>query len=244
MLTGCQSMTGLEVTPAEGQQRYYQDGSVALVSSQAGSIAAIAAKPEGNPNGQRLNLALRVVNTGEAPFDIDTTQIQVTADTPKPIRVYSHAQLVKEEVDKRNAALFITALAGAANAYSASQAGYVRTSGSYNGRTYGPGGTYSSHGSYSGTYYDPARAQIAGSIASAQTANNIDRIASNSANNVATLDSLILKRTTVFPGQEHSGLFVFDAPPLKKGERRVYRIDVRTGDDVHVFNIVQSHPAS
>lgn len=232
-------MTALDLTPQLEQQRFYNDGAVAVASKAQNSIALVAVSNSDTPNGQRIQLALKVENIGEQPFDIDTSNIRVVSTLPKPIKVYSYDQLVKEEKDQRNAALIISAIAGVANSYSAAQSSRVTTTGTYNSNTYGPTGSYSTAGSYSSTTYDPLRAQIATNIAAQQTSNQISNITQSSQIRRNNLQATILKRTTVFPQTQHAGLFVFDAPALKQNENRTYKIYININNDIHTFELIQ-----
>lgn len=238
-LTGCQTMTALDLKPKTKQQRFYDDGAVSVASRAETSLAIVAASNAETPNGQRIQLALKVENIGNQPFDIDTSNIRVVSSFPKPIKVYSYDQLAKEERDARNTAIILSAIAGAANSYSAAQASSVTTSGSYNSNTYGPAGSYSTTGNYSSTTYDPLRGQIASDLANQQTSNQINNISQGSDVRQNNLRATILKRTTVFPQSQHAGLFVFDAPALKQNEVRSYKITVNLNGERHTFNLVQ-----
>lgn len=238
-LTGCQVMTALDLNPQIEQKRFYDDGAVSIASQAETTVAIVAASNAETPNGQRIQLALKVANIGEQAFDIDTSNIKVHSTLPKPIKVYSYDQLVKEERDARTAAIIISAIAGAANTYSAAQASTVTTTGTYNSNTYGPAGSYNTNGSYSSTTYDPLRGQIASNIAAQQTSNQISNISQGSQNRQNNLKATILKRTTVFPLSQHAGLFVFDAPALKKDEVRNYKVSVTLNNELHTFDLVQ-----
>lgn len=239
-LAGCQSMTTQTMTPLDDQKQIYVDGLVAVASKNDTSIAMIAATSNEIPNGQRIQLALQVQNLGENSIDIDISNIRVTSPKLKEVKVYSYAELVKEEKQQRAAALIVNAIAGAANVYSASLNSNVNTSGTYNSSTYTPSGTYQTTGTYNSTTYDPLRAQIASNMAANQSANQMNRISNNSDNKLNTLKGSILKRTTVFPGSAHNGMFVFDAPRLKKDETRIYNVQVSIGGELHTFEMLHS----
>lgn len=240
VLSGCQAMTRQTLNPLADQKRFYTDGAVTVASERKLSIAMVAANSGETPNGQRIQLALRVINIGKTSFEIDTADIRVSSPQTKPLKVYSYNELVKEEKQQRTAALILTAISGAANAYSAAQNSTVHSSGTYRSTTYGPSGSYQTIGSYNGSYYDPGRAQLASSIATAQTTNQMNNIAANSDRNLSSLKGAILKRTTVFPNSEHGGMFTFDAPRLKKDELRTYNIQILVAGERHSFELIQS----
>jgi len=240
LFSGCQSMTTQTMTPLADQKQIYVDGLVAVASKKEASIAMIAATSNEIPNGQRIQLALQVQNLGENNIDIDTSNIRVTSPEINEVKVYSYAELVKEEKQQRAAALIVTAIAGAANVYNASVNSNVSTTGTYNSSTFTPGGTYRTTGTYNSTTYDPLRAQIASNMAANQASNQMNNIANNSDNRLNTLKGSILKRTTVFPGSAHNGMFVFEAPRLKKDETRKYNVLVSFGGEQHVFVLLHS----
>jgi hypothetical protein len=80
---------------------------------------------------------------------------------------------------------------------SASQAGYVHTTGNINAY-----GTYgSAYGTYSATTYDPLRAQLAQQSANAQTANDVAALRQQSEANLVSLQQTMLKDNTILPGE-------------------------------------------
>jgi hypothetical protein len=230
LLSGCQQTT-LELLTVGSQQRFYSDGATAVLSKSPKSVAMVAAQTEPFANGERISLALKVENIGPAPFDIDTANVTVASTKASRHKVHSYDDLVREEKQRATAMLVLSAIAGAANAYSAAQASTVHTSGTFH-TSYGSG-------TYSGTVHDPLRGQIASQLAGAQTSAQMSRIASDAQANIADLRGSILKRTTVFPGTMHGGMFVFDAPPLEQKETRTYFITVAAGEEAHKFQIVQ-----
>lgn len=233
LLAGC-NQTTLELLNAESQQRLFVDGASAVLSKGVKTAAMVAAQSDPVPNGERISLALQVVNAGDAPFDIDTANVTVASTKASRVKVHSYDELVREEKQKAVAMLVLSAVAGAANAYSAAQASTVTTSGTFNTR-YGSG-------TYSGTVYDPLRGQIASQLASAQTSAQMANIATNAQANLASLRGSILKRTTLLPGTSHGGMFTFDAPALEQKETRTYFITVRAADETHQFQLVQRWP--
>lgn len=241
VLAGCQTLTQIDFEPIQPQQKFFVDGGVAVKSSKAKSGVILAANSQETINGQRIQLALGVINTGQQEFTIDTENLVVESYSGERFKVYSYAELVKEEVDRRNLQLVLAAISGAANAYSASQAGTSHSSGTFrSSTTNNSGNMYSTSGTFSSTTHDPYKSQIAQQQASIQSANNIRAISDRTSSNLATLKSSILKKTTVFPSSSHSGLVVFDAPPLKKGEIRKYTLILDVADEKHRFTLAQT----
>lgn len=238
-LSGCQTLTSLNFNKLDNQQQFFIDGGVAVKSLKKYSGITLAASSSETVNGQRISLALKADNHSAQPFDIDTDNIAVKSNYQKPIKVYSFSELVKEETDRRNVQLMLAAISGAANVYSASQSGTSHSTGTYNSSTYGPSGTYTTAGTYNSTTYNPAISQAAVNNANLQTQNQVNNISTTSENRLNNLQSNILKRTTIFPGYSHSGMFVFDAPALKKEEIRKYIVVININYEPHQFELFQ-----
>jgi hypothetical protein len=122
-------------------------------------------------------------------------------------------------------------LQAASEGYAAGQAGYSTstTTGSVN--SYGTYG--SSYGTYSGTTttYDPAKAAAAQAQANANSRQRMNDIIS--VTNSATAEAeLLLRRTTLEPGETHTATILIDAP---KDMPSNFVIAVDVADEVHVF---------
>jgi len=240
LISGCQTLTSINFSKLEQQRQFYVDGGVAIQSHKKSSGVTLAASSAETINGQRIALALKADNFSSDAFDIDTRNITIQSNYTKPIKVYSYSELVKEETDRRNLQLMLAAIGGAANAVSASQAGTSHSSGTFNASTYSPSGIYNTIGNYSTTTHNPAVSQAAVANANLQTQNQINNISQSSDNKLNNLKSGILKRTTVFPGYSHSGMFLFDAPPLKANEVRKYLVSVNIDGEPHQFELLQT----
>ncbi|MEL7429917.1 MAG: hypothetical protein AAFN43_07940 [Pseudomonadota bacterium] len=233
-------MTNVGFVPIEQQQEFFLDGGMAIKSRKVNSSAILATTDPQSPNGERIKLAVSVLNTGSEHFTLDTSDIKVISNHKKPIKVYSYDELVKEEIDRRNTMLVLAAISGAANAYSASQAGTSYTSGNFQSNTLSSSGyNYNTNGTFNSTTYDPYKAQIAQQQANAQSQQNIQNIQGRSETKLSDLRSGILKKTTVFPGATHFGIIVFDAPPLKPDELRNYKLQLTLNGEVHIFELAQ-----
>ena len=105
--------------------------------------------------------------------------------------------------------------------------------------TQGPYGT--TYGTYSATAYDPARAQVAQSIAAAETREDFERVRAQGEANIYALETTILKDNTVMPGEWYGGTIVL-APPAKSEQGgKEYSIVVMFGGEEHLFAV--SHVA-
>lgn len=240
LISGCQTVTSLNFNQLEQQRQFYIDGGVAIQSLKQASGITLAASSSETVNGQRIALAMKADNFSSNSFDIDTRNITIQSNYQKPIKVYSYSELVKEETDRRNLQLMLAAISGAANIVSASNAGTSHSSGTFNASTYGPSGAYNTSGQYNTITHNPAVSQAAIANANLQTQNQISNISQSSDHRLKNLKSGILKRTTIFPGHSHSGMFLFDAPALKKDEVRKYIVSVNVNGEPHQFELLQT----
>ncbi|MCX6866799.1 MAG: hypothetical protein NTV46_11405 [Verrucomicrobia bacterium] len=122
---------------------------------------------------------------------------------------------------------------------SAANAGYSTTRGNYSGNTYSSYGSTSSYGTYSSSTYNYAAANAAQNAASDRARSNAEQMAAQNNGNLNYLSSVILKRETVFPGKNYSGMIHFDTPPL--ADTGTIRFRVRVGGEVHVleFDVIK-----
>jgi hypothetical protein len=179
---------------------------------------------------------------GRTPLEFRTGALRAELVTGKAkniaIRIHSYEQLAEEAEDERKTRLVLAALGGVANSMSAANAGYVQTTGSYTGSTYGayPG---SFSGSYSATTYDPYRAQLAQQAASAQTAADLNAIQAEGERNLAVLESTIIKDHTLLPGEWFGGTIVLDAPQKSEAGRAEYLVTIPVAGEEHTFRVAQ-----
>jgi hypothetical protein len=152
------------------------------------------------------------------------------------LKVFSYDELVKEEKDRQTVAAFATALSAVGGAMAASQAGYVHTTGSVSGNTYGR--PY--HGTYSATTYDPYRAQLAGQAAQDRAAADFASLRADGEANLARLNTTILKNHTVMPGEWYGGVIVLAVPPKDQAGAAEYTISIPFDGEIHEFKVRQS----
>jgi hypothetical protein len=129
----------------------------------------------------------------------------------------------------------LSALSGAAGAYSAAQSGYSETTGSFTRNS--PYGT--SYGSYSTTTYIPALAQAAIDASEDRTASSMAVIEGQAQDKLHELQATILKDHTVMPDEWHGGMIVFDAPAKADTGVAEYTITLRFDGEEHSFSITQ-----
>jgi hypothetical protein len=178
---------------------------------------------------------------GKAPIEFRTADLKaelVSGNTKKAgLRIFSYEELVGEVEDQRNTQLVIAALAGAANSFSAANAGYVNTTGRYS--AYGSQGG-SAYGTYTATTYDPYRAQLAQQSAANQTADNFAAIEADGERSLEILADTIIKDHTIFPGEWYGGSVVLEAPPKLDDGTIEYRLSVQVGSEAHTFKVAQA----
>jgi len=237
-LGGCSSHT-IQLTPASDQQAIYRDGLPALVS-QKKHVVMIRPNVRQVKGNSRPSFTVAVLNADRQPhtlFEKAISAYQFDQGKSVPLRVYSHAELVQEEQTRQTIAAVGVALSAAGRTMSASNAGYVKSTGSIN--TYGAYG--STHSTYRSTTYDPLRAQLAQNAANAQTQYDIARMKAQGENNLRLLQGTILKDNPVLPGEWYGGTVVLD-PPSGSDNVKSYELSIQFGGEQHTFSV--SHLAS
>jgi hypothetical protein len=232
---GCSSQK-IKLAASPGQESIVRDGVPALVSKKR-NLVMLKPNTQVLKGNARPAFTVAVRNHGTQPITLLETNITAiqSGDRTEPLKVHRYAELVSEEETRQAVAAFGAALAGAGRAMSASQAGYVHTTGNVNAY-----GTYgSSYGTYSATTYDPLRAQLAQQSANAQTANEFDQLRHEGEQNLSSLQQTILKDNTVLPGEWYGGYIVLDQPTKATQGPTNYSIRVEFDGEIHEFNISQ-----
>lgn len=233
-LMGC-STHSIELSAAPGQEKIIRDGSPTLVSKKR-AVVMLRSNTRQVKGSARPAFTIAVwnpSNKNETLYESQITATQSLSGKAAPVRVYRYAELVQEEQNRQTVAAIGAALAGAGRAMSAANAGYVNTTGSVN--AYSPYGN--SYGTYTATTYDPLRAQVAQNMASAQTANDFDRIQAQGEANLGMLQQTILKDNTVLPGEWYGGTVVLDPPAQNDKGASNFEILVPFAGEEHVFNV-------
>lgn len=192
-----------------GQEIRYSDGQAVLVTGNAdGNIAASLVPVD----KKSVFLRLWIENASEQQFNFSETSVTASA-AGAPLRVFTYADLVKEQKRREMWGAIAAGLAAGANSYAASNAGYSNYSGSYSGRTnatvYGSGGTVygssNTYGRYYGTSYNAGVAYLAQANAAAQNQAMFDRFQATAYAAKQTLQDRALKANTLTPGQHVFG---------------------------------------
>ena len=233
-LTGCGATTSVNLEKAPELRMVAYDGDRLAVSKKRRTVASLASKTIGEPNGKTFKLLLIAENKNASQFELNTKSVEVTING-QLAKVHTYNELVKAEKKAHNRQLIATAFAGAMQSYSASISGQQRTSGTYSGSTYGTYGSYNSYGSFNSTTYNAAAAQAASAQAQANTNAQIDRIGQRSGANLNKLKATYLKPTTMIRGTAYGGTIAVSAPKLRKGAIQTVKVKVSLGSEEHTF---------
>jgi hypothetical protein len=205
-----------EIVPPDGQQVVYQDGAGYLIQSREQFAVIMGYVPESKKRAW-LSIVFRNLSTG--PLTISEKSITAKSND-LPLKVYSFAELAKEQKRREMWQEVGAGFAAAGNNMSANNAGNEYQQGTYQSQTkasvYGNGGsaygTAKTNGSYSGTSYNATAAQIAQAEANRKN----DEIFANTRANAdaarSTLQNRALKANTIASGQDIYGEVSIDLP--------------------------------
>jgi hypothetical protein len=233
LLSGCATMARIEPIKGDGQALEYAKGTAFLFSSQGSTSVGISAAQASYVVTPRISFFIRVENFGQEPVDVSDANVRASGNG-LPVAVISAERLSHEAQVQAQWAAVAVALAGAANQYNASQAGYTSYSGTGSANVYGSGGYARATGSYSGTAYDSGAAWQAQQQAAQQTASQLAAVEAQRQAQLSYIDSSVLQRTTVRPGEYVQGYVVVDAPK-PRGPQNLVEILVAVAGDVHRF---------
>jgi hypothetical protein len=227
LLAFCVSASAVTLTPAPtvSQIVNYTQGAPTIISERK-SIASITVYPEANGH-----VVLFVAGRNQSMGNINFGTENIRADANgKPLRVFTYDELAK----KINSTAFWKRFAGAAGAGlrsgAAVQPAQTNYGGTFNGYGYGNGPYY---GSYQGhaTTIDPAQQALA------QSAINSDARRQGAALNAQQNQSLaalrvVLRTTTVQPGQMYGGVVEIARPPVSS----IMNVRASFAGEAHIFS--------
>lgn len=249
LTVGCAVPIKTDAVATGGQQRIFRDGIPALISSKQ-SVVLVSPSTVVREGKDRLRLVVSVVNISTTTFDLNTTDFSATVDG-RQLKILTYDEITREIKSKQAWAAFGMALAGGMQAASAQQqAGYARTTGTYNSNTAGTvnaygtrGSTYGNYnsntsGTYEGWAYNPAAGQAAAAAVNAQTSANIANLQANGQSALNEAARNILKQTTVFPQNSHGGQIVlaeFEVPEIGA----LLELTAKIQGEIHQFQFTQ-----
>jgi len=214
------------------QQAMMRDGQPALVSRQKSSLVLVRpASRQLQANGRPV-FVVGINNLGKAPVDFRVAQVEATQHvgaSDYEMQVVTYEMLVQEEKNRQVAAAILTGIAGAANAYGASQAGR---------------GTYTTPSGRTGTFYSPTAAVIAQNNAAVQNEAMFAATVENGQRNMATLEQAVIKDNTLMPGEWYGGQLHLAPPTDQGGGQKTYTIVITVGNDRHVVDVAQGPAGS
>jgi hypothetical protein len=228
-LSGCTTYT--TVVPANNLEVSYEQGAPIVTSSHNSSTVLIAPSRSFYEKGDRISFHVGVRNDSSVPVEIGMDDVLAKTADDQILGVHTYESRIKEIKRAQMWAAIGAGMQAASEGYAAGQAGYSTstTTGSVN--SYGTYG--SSYGTYSGTTttYDTAKAAAAQAQANANSRQRMNDIIS--VTNSATAEAeLLLRRTTLEPGETHTATILIDAP---KDMPSNFVIAVDVADEVHVF---------
>lgn len=218
--------------PLDGQELTWNRGVPSIDSAAEGSIVRLIDAKDRLPDDQ-TTFRISVLNTGDAPIDIDPSNIWIEDAEGNRVAMLSHEELEgrhRRDVKRRQA---LAVLGGALSAGSAN--GY--TSGTYNYSGTTSNGTYfNGFGTYSA--YDPALAAQQRQAATAQSQATFNAIQVRQLAGAEALNGM-LRMTTLQPGEITSGIVAFDPPKSlrKQAAAKPATIVVKIGDAEHRFQV-------
>ena len=209
------------------QQAMMRDGQPALVSRQKNSLVlvrpAVAPIASERTTGvrrrhqQRRKAADRI---SRCPVEA----IQHVGGSDFGMQIVTFEMLQQEEKNRQVARAVLAGVAGAANAYSASQAGH---------------GTYTTPSGRTGTFYSPTAAVIAQNNAAVQNEAMFAATIETGQRNMAALEQTVIKDNTLMPGEWYGGQLHIAPPTDQAGGQKSYTIVITVGQDRHVVDVNQ-----
>jgi hypothetical protein len=233
-LTGC--VTNNETvqfkTSNPQQQTMMRDGQPAIVSRQKSSVVLVRpASRQLQANGRPV-FVVGINNLSRGPIDFRVADVdanQRVGGSEYAMRVVTFEMLQQEEQNRQVGRAILAGVAGAANAYSASRAGY---------------GTYTTPSGKTGTFYSPTAAAIAQNNAAVQNEAMYAATVEQGQQNMAQLEQSVIKDNTLMPGEWYGGQLHLAPPTDQGGGQKAYSIVIVVGSDRHVIEVTQGPAGS
>jgi hypothetical protein len=209
------------------QQAMMRDGQPAIVSRQKTSVVLVRpASRQLQANGRPV-FVVGINNLSRGPVDFRVAQveaIQRVGASEYSMQVVTFEMLQQEERNRQVATAILAGVAGAANAYGASRAGY---------------GSYTTPSGRSGTFYSPTAAVIAQNNAALQNEAMFAATVESGQRNMAVLEQTVIKDNTLMPGEWYGGQLHLAPPTDQAGGQKTYSIVITVGADRHVIEVAQ-----
>jgi hypothetical protein len=227
-LAGCVTNETVQFRASNPQQQaMMRDGQPALVSRQKSSLVLVRPAARQLQTNGRPVFVLGINNFGKQPVEFRVGQVEAmqhVGASDYEMQIVTYEMLVQEERTGQVAAAILTGVAGAANAYGASRAGY---------------GSYTTPSGGSGTFYSPTAAAIAQNNAAVQNEAMFAVTVETGQRNMAVLEQAVIKDNTLMPGEWYGGQLHLAPPTDQAGGQKTYTIVITVGTDRHVIDVAQ-----
>jgi hypothetical protein len=214
------------------QQSMMRDGQPALVSRQKSSLVLVRpAARQLQANGRPVFI-VGINNLGKQPVDFRVAQveaIQRVGASEYSMPIVTFEMLQQEEKNRQVAMAVLAGVAGAANSYSASRAGY---------------GSYTTPSGRTGSFYSPTAAAIAQGNAAAQNEAMFAATIETGQRNMAQLEQAVIKDNTLMPGEWYGGQLHVAPPTDQGGGPKTYSITITVGNERYVVDVAQGPAGS
>jgi hypothetical protein len=228
LLAGCATNETVQFRASNPQQQaMMRDGQPALVSRQKSSVVLVRPASRQVQARGRPVFVIGINSLAKQPVEFRVGQVEAlqhVGAVDYQMQVVTYETLVQEEKNRQIAAAILTGVAGAANAYSSSRAGY---------------GTYTTPSGRTGTFYSPTAAAIAQNNAAEQNEAMFAATIETGQRNMAALEQSVIKDNTLMPGEWYGGQLHLTPLSDKGGDQKTYTIIITVGDDRHVVDIAQ-----
>lgn len=233
-LTSCVTNTEtVQFRPSSPQQQaMMRDGQPALVSRQKSSVVLVRPASRRLQANGRPVFVVGINNFGKVPVEFRVAQVEAVqhvGGSDYSMQIVTYEMLAQEERDRQVARAILAGVAGAASAYSASQAGR---------------GSYTTPSGRTGTFYDPTAAVIAQNNAAAQNEAMFAATVETGQRNMAALEQTVIKDNTLMPGEWYGGQLHLAPPTDQAGGQKTYSVVIVVGNDRHVVEVAQGPPGS
>ena len=209
-----------------------RDGQPALVSRQKSSVVLVRPASRRLQANGRPVFVVGINNFGKVPVEFRVAQVEAVqhvGGSDYSMQIVTYEMLAQEERDRQVARAILAGVAGAASAYSASQAGR---------------GSYTTPSGRTGTFYDPTAAVIAQNNAAAQNEAMFAATVETGQRNMAALEQTVIKDNTLMPGEWYGGQLHLAPPTDQAGGQKTYSVVIVVGNDRHVVEVAQGPPGS
>lgn len=214
------------------QQAMMRDGQPAIVSHLKNSVVLVRpASRQLQANGRPVFI-VGINNLSRGPIDFRVAEVEANqrvGASEYPMQVVTFEMLQQEEKNRQVVAAILTGVAGAANAYGASQAGR---------------GSYTTPSGRTGTFYSPTAAVIAQNNAAVQNEAMFAATVETGQRNMAALEQSVIKDNTLMPGEWYGGQLHLAPPTDQGGGQKTYSIVIKVGPDLHVIEVAQGPAGS